>query len=228
MVTGFQPEGVHISPFGQGTMLISWSTGAPMKAPTPTPPTPYNASSVAAYVIYGATSGEYTHIVKGSHSNTYTYKYDDIYVDGVKDATGYSYASPIIHHVLLGGLALATTYYYVVGNPKDGFSDEMSFMTADPKSTMLRIGVFGDLGDTLNSSNTLASVMNYNADLILNTGDFIYADVHLSSADPADGQQYWDEFPAIDNAYPDLSVTDPMCGELGSCLVQLHAQRHLS
>ena len=44
-----------------------------------------------------------------------------------------------------------------------------------------RIGVFGDLGQTANSSTTIAHLITNNPDIILMVGDFTYAGVSMSN-----------------------------------------------
>lgn len=76
---------------------------------------------------------------------------------------------------MLTGLAPATTYYYVVGNDNDGWSTEKSFTTIAPNATTLRIGVWGDIGQTDNSSATFNALAARNPQVIINTADFTYS-----------------------------------------------------
>ena len=48
----------------------------------------------------------------------------------------------------------------------------------------LRIGLFGDLGDTLNSSDTLNHLQGNSPDIVYNVGDLSYADKHYPAASP--------------------------------------------
>ena len=41
--------------------------------------------------------------------------------------------------------------------------------------TTMRIGIFGDLGDTSNSSTTLQHLIANSPDMVLNTGDMVRA-----------------------------------------------------
>lgn len=76
---------------------------------------------------------------------------------------------------MLTGLSPGQTYYYIVGNDNDGWSPESSFTVMDPTATSIRIGVWGDIGQTANSSATFDALMGRNPQLIINCGDFSYA-----------------------------------------------------
>ena len=54
-------------------------------------------------------------------------------------------------------------------------SSEIAFtaLPAVGSGAMLRIGVFGDLGDTSNSSETLSDLMRNSPHIVLNTGDMV-------------------------------------------------------
>ena len=43
----------------------------------------------------------------------------------------------------------------------------------------LRIGVFGDLGQSLNATVTLRHMADHHPDVILNVGDLSYADLYM-------------------------------------------------
>jgi len=89
---------------------------------------------------------------------------------------GAAYTSPYLHHALLTGLSSGTTYFYVVGGTC-GNSSVANFTTAVNKSTPMRLAVFGDIGQTANSANTLAHIAaNNEIAAIMHTGDLSYAD----------------------------------------------------
>lgn len=58
-------------------------------------------------------------------------------------------------------------------------SGDISLKTLPAVGTiaLLRIGIFGDLGDTLNSSDTLNHLQGNNPDIIYNVGDLSYAGI---------------------------------------------------
>ena len=173
MVTGqFQPEGIHLTPYGINKMMVSWQTGEPLSNSSETPPPAYDPTSVGAVVIFGLESGNLGEkkSVRGNTSLVYSYAYGE-------DAGGYTYQSPILHHVLLEGLLPGRTYFYRVGSEEWGFSDEMSFTSFNPEAKSLRIGIFGDIGDTANSSATVeALTLERQTDLVISLGDVVYAD----------------------------------------------------
>jgi hypothetical protein len=84
-------------------LLVSWATcDAEVADSAPSPPT-VNSNSV---VIYGPAPRRHTQAVVGI-ATSYVYDYGK-----VKQA---SYASPLLHHVLLTGLSPGSTYYYTLG-----------------------------------------------------------------------------------------------------------------
>ena len=138
-------------------------------------PAPYDPKMVPAIVKYGTSSGKYNATVTGQNSVVYNQIY------GPKSGN-LTYQSPIIHHVLLTGLVDDATYYYIVGNDMYGWSAEKSFKMYNRAATTIRVGVWGDIGDTANSSATLDSLAARNPDIILSMADFTYADTHLPNA----------------------------------------------
>lgn len=131
-------------------------------------------------VRYGTTSGAYTLEATGT-SSTYYKTYD--------------------HHVKLSNLSPATTYYYVVGDEKGGFSQEFSFKSA-PLSSALRQSWsffgFGDLG-MVNGQATLDYLANKKdeVEFIWQFGDESYADdafLHYGCYVTACFEQTWNDF----------------------------------
>ena len=54
--------------------------------------------------------------------------------------------SRVVHTVELSGLESATTYYFVAGDSKTGFSAERAFFTAPADDTPIRFVVGGEMG----------------------------------------------------------------------------------
>ncbi|EFN59723.1 hypothetical protein CHLNCDRAFT_133298 [Chlorella variabilis] len=170
-VTGFQPEGIHLTQWTQNSVLVSWQTGEPLIANNTTPPPPYDPATVRSVVRWGTLSGNLTEVEEQDHRLVYSYVYGP--------ASGNTtYQSPILHHVLLRDLDPDTTYHYAVGDEAHGFSEELSFRTLG--GYPLRIGVIGDLGETYNSTETLAGLTDAEPDVVLLVGDFTYANDHMS------------------------------------------------
>ncbi|KAK9820918.1 hypothetical protein WJX74_007259 [Apatococcus lobatus] len=100
--------------------------------------------------------------------------------------TSAEYESGALHSVILGQgpegpLLPSTTYYYQVGDPAPGgeMSPVFSFNTTPPvgpASLPYRLGLVGDLGQTLDSAKTLQHLVEVQPQSILNVGDLSYAD----------------------------------------------------
>ncbi|KAK3240763.1 hypothetical protein CYMTET_49414 [Cymbomonas tetramitiformis] len=105
-------------------------------------------------------------------------------VSGVRDqvarGNSSSYFATFDHHVHLTGLTAATTYYYQVGDPSTGFSQEFNFQTAPANvgaEMSFKIMVYGDLG-IVNSDPTFKRLKanRDTVDLFWHLGDISYAD----------------------------------------------------
>lgn len=167
-------------------MLVSFQTGEPRVGPTLSPPKRHLPKKLPRqHVRYSHTDAELrdaskVKIAASHHSLTYTYAYGPEQGDTV-------YRSPVLHHVLLGKLTPGARYHYQVGSDQTGWSRIFSFVQPDPKATRFRIGVAGDLGQTLNTTSTLASLLSQQVDGYFFLGDFSYADKHVALAN-ADGK----------------------------------------
>lgn len=122
-------------------------------------------------VEYGTTPGKYNAAVTGEHTS---YQY-------------FFYKSGAIHHVTIGPLEPATTYYYRCG----GSGPEFSFRTP-PSAFPVEFVVVGDLGQTEWTSSTLKHVESKDYDVFLLPGDLSYADTH---------QPLWDSFGRLVEPY---------------------------
>ncbi len=124
---------VSIAYWGPGKYLISYVTGYAQVSPSPKPSTTAN-STLPSAVRYGTASVQLTSNATG-RAITYSYDYTPY--------GGLSYASAVIHHVLLSGLQPATKYYYRVGvDANNGLSDERYFYTlGEGKTYPVKIAV---------------------------------------------------------------------------------------
>jgi hypothetical protein len=96
---------VHLTYWSSTSVLVSWATcDAQVTGSAPSPP-PVNSNSV---VIYGPAPGRYTQAAVGV-STSYVYDYGELEQD--------SYASPLLHHVLLSGLTPGAIVFYTLGVP---------------------------------------------------------------------------------------------------------------
>lgn len=124
-----------------------------------------------SHVAYG-NNDTLENIVHGS-SSTYEFYYNKI------DLPKY-YKSGYIHHVLLTDLEPSTQYYYRCGDFISlSISDIFSFKTLPRPGDDIKLtfGVFGDIGQTINSVSTIRHLMNeHDISMILHAGDLSYAD----------------------------------------------------
>ncbi|GFZ08732.1 purple acid phosphatase 22 [Actinidia rufa] len=97
------------------------------------------------------------------------------------------YSSGKIHHVKIGPLEPATTYYYRCG----GSGPEFSLRTP-PSSLPIEFAVAGDLGQTEWTESTLAHIGARDYDVFLLPGDLSYADTQ---------QILWDSFGRLVEPY---------------------------
>ncbi|BAT15912.1 Os12g0150700 [Oryza sativa Japonica Group] len=148
------PQQVHISVVGANRMRICWVTDDDD-----------GRSSPPSVVEYGTSPGEYTASATGDHA---TYSYSD-------------YKSGAIHHVTIGPLEPATTYYYRCGA---GEEEELSLRTP-PAKLPVEFVVIGDVGQTEWTAATLSHIGEKDYDVALVAGDLSYADGK---------QPLWDSF----------------------------------
>ncbi|OMO82166.1 hypothetical protein CCACVL1_12051 [Corchorus capsularis] len=127
--------------------------------------------NVESKVEYGKVSGKYDATAVGEHTS---YHY-------------FFYSSGKIHHVKIGPLEAATTYYYRCG----GHGPEFSFKTPPPNFP-IEFVVVGDLGQTEWTASTLTHVDSKDYDVFLLPGDLSYADSH---------QLLWDSFGRLVEPY---------------------------
>ncbi|MBL1881116.1 hypothetical protein ELE66_31030, partial [Klebsiella pneumoniae] len=86
-----------------------------------------------------------------------------------------------------------TRYYYTCGNDKYGWSQEFSFVTASRNTSSLRTVILGDMG-TVNSKDSIASILHTQVLDKANEPQFIYHIGDLSYADNYPGIQYESKF----------------------------------
>ncbi|KAM0037742.1 putative Acid phosphatase [Helianthus debilis subsp. tardiflorus] len=127
--------------------------------------------NVASIVNYGKFPGKYDSSATG---NSTSYHY-------------FLYTSGEIHHVTIGPLDPATTYYYRCG----GSGPEFNFQTP-PVNFPIEFVVVGDLGQTEWTSSTLEHINASNYDVLLLPGDLSYADTQ---------QPLWDSFGRLVQPY---------------------------
>ncbi|GLT89965.1 hypothetical protein SLE2022_079200 [Rubroshorea leprosula] len=127
--------------------------------------------NVESKVEYGKQPGKYNAVATGENT-----EYESFF-----------YTSGTIHHVKIGPLEPATTYYYRCG----GQGQEFSFKTP-PATFPIEFAVVGDLGQTEWTVSTLAHVGSEDYDVFLLPGDLSYADFQ---------QPRWDSFGRLVEPY---------------------------
>ncbi|KAK9062890.1 hypothetical protein SSX86_020080 [Deinandra increscens subsp. villosa] len=151
------PQQVHVSLVGKNYMKVSWLT---------------DESHVASTVDYGITPGNYEWSSATGEQTSYSY---------------FFYTSGKIHHVTIGPLHPATTYYYRCG----GSGPEFNFRTP-PAGFPIEFAVVGDLGQTGWTNTTLEHINATDYDVLLLPGDLSYADAQ---------QPLWDSFGRLVEPY---------------------------
>ncbi|PSC73849.1 purple acid phosphatase 15-like [Micractinium conductrix] len=176
---GWDPEGVHLTLWSGDAVLVSWQTGEPRVGPTAAPPPPHDPAEVAGLVRWGTEAGKLAGTAGNATDTVYSYSYGEA-------AGGQAYRSPILHHVLLSGLAPGQTYFYSVGGVlRNGSAApegrELSFRMPAAPPAPLSLGVIGDPGQTHNTSTTLEHLAASQPDVVLVLGDLSYADLYRSN-----------------------------------------------
>ncbi|WIA11592.1 hypothetical protein OEZ85_011697 [Tetradesmus obliquus] len=165
---------VHLTYWSSTSVLVSWATCDATVADSAPPPPTVNQNSV---VLVGPAPRRHTQAVVGV-ATSYVHDYGKL--------SQASYASPLLHHVLLSGLTPGATYYYTLGVPVSLAAGaavgpgpkEYSFKM--PRASFpLRIGVMSDPGQTYNTSEMLQHLIASQPSLVMLGGDFTYADTWL-------------------------------------------------
>jgi predicted phosphodiesterase len=177
-VTGLDPEQVHLTYNSPTSVTVSWATGEAYVGTGTLSSS--NVLQAGSEVFYGTKSGAYSGVATGTSSfYTQVYTYSPSAAGGNPNL---NYTSPQLHNVVLSGLTPNTQYFYVVGDPTLGNSTEFSFFTQPKGPTYpYTVGVFADVGQTINSSDTINHMIASDPDIVVLLGDFTYADDHLTN-----------------------------------------------
>ncbi len=154
------------------------------------------SSETLGYVQYGLESGNLS-MTSSASGATYTLG---------------KYTSPMIYKVVLSGLQVGNTiYYYRVGSESTGFSPVYSFKTHPGVGVNrpVTFHVYGDLGQTSNSQETLQEINENEAALTtMSGGIFSMGDLSYANGN----QPLWDSFMNLRQL---SSVTIPTLTTLG-------------
>mmetsp|Transcript_4989 Transcript_4989/g.9209 ORF Transcript_4989/g.9209 Transcript_4989/m.9209 type:complete len:699 (-) Transcript_4989:168-2264(-) len=222
------PWGAHLSgPYPDGvSYVLTWFTGAATVSPNVSLPSDADLKKIPALAKLTWQKGSTVSTKTFSGS---TIKYLRNYSDPEPQNMQYNYLSPYIHHVVLKNLVPNTNYSYILSSTDGSFVFSTSsantnysvssapnnstpitrsinqywFKTLPRKKTYpFRVGVVGDVGQTLNSTDTRNHLFNNNPQVILFVGDNSYADDY--SADSPDdltwdasNQNRWDSYAVL-------------------------------
>jgi hypothetical protein len=106
-------------------MWVGWVSGRQPQADAETPT-----------VMWGTSSGAYTNTTAAAPNTSTTYSASDLCNAPANTTSQTMWRFPgWFHHVLLRGLAPSTTYYYVYGSERDGWSKERAFKSKPRRRT---------------------------------------------------------------------------------------------
>lgn len=92
------------------------------------------------------------------------------------------------HHVKLDGLTPNTTYYFIAGSEKLGFTKEYKFKTLPEDDSPIRIVSGGDMGTSSLIGDVSESAVSVRPDVILIGGDISYANAKIEN------HETWDKW----------------------------------
>eukprot|EP00775_Hariotina_reticulata_P006213 gene6212-6449_t len=175
---------VHLTFWDSSSILVSWAS---CDARVADKVSALKVSTTNSKVSYGDQSNKYDKSATGS-ATSYTNDYSSL--QGGKQ----SYASPVLHHVLLTSLTAGKTYFYRLSGSKCGEDDnsiskEYNF-TMPAASFPFTLGVLADPGQTYNTTATLDRLMQSKPQLAMLVGDFCYADNWLTFDQQLPSKEY--------------------------------------
>ena len=155
-------------------MTISWATGKGIVTASPALNYAAEEAGPTSTVMYGTSSGNYTTNTSSTIFTSYNQVYNFSNANPILN-----YSSPLFHHVTIQNLAPSTQYFYKVGDPKLGMSQEFNF-TSPPalgaSSYPFVLGVVADTGLTPNTTVTIQHLVDAKPQVWTLIGDFSYAD----------------------------------------------------
>ena len=168
---------IHLTYVSDTAVTVSWATGASNSTNGVLTGNVLSQATVpASTVMYGKTPGTYTVSVTAPASNNTNYTQIYSFANANPNL---NYSSPIFHHVTLQGITPSTLYYYKVGDPKNGMSQEFNFTSA-PRvgntSYPFVLGVVADIGLTPNTTATVQHLADAKPQVWTLIGDLTYAD----------------------------------------------------
>lgn len=165
---------VHLTYTGPTNVTISWATGKGIVTASPAFTYAAEEAGPTSTVIYGISSGNYTTNTSSTIFTSYNQVYNFSNANPILN-----YSSPLFHHVTIQNLAPSTQYYYKVGDPTLGMSQEFNF-TSPPalgaSSYPFVLGVVADTGLTPNTTVTIQHLVDAKPQVWTLIGDFSYAD----------------------------------------------------
>jgi hypothetical protein len=167
-------------------MWVGWVSGRQPQAAADTPT-----------VRWGTSSGHYTRSTAAARNSSTTYTASDMCNAPANTKSQIMWRFPgWFHHVLLRGLLPSTTYYYVYGNERDGWSRERAFSSKPRRSAAVTTDVavrflaYGDQdwddpapGSPSTAAYALRDVLDGWNSFILHFGDISYGEGDVSDWD---------------------------------------------
>ena len=153
---------------------MSWATGEGIVTAAPVANYSSEEAGPTSMVMYGTTSGNYTTNTSSTIFTSYSQVYNFSNANPILN-----YSSPLFHHVTIQNLAPNTQYYYKVGDPKLGMSQEFNFTSPPAVGTSsypFVLGVVADTGLTPNTTVTIQHLVDAKPQVWTLIGDFSYAD----------------------------------------------------
>lgn len=165
---------VHLTYTGPTNVTVSWATGEGIMTASPALNYAAEEAGPTSTVMYGTSSGNYTTNTSSTIFTSYNQVYNFSNANPILN-----YSSPLFHHVTIQNLAPSTLYYYKIGDPKLGMSQEFNF-TSPPalgaSSYPFVLGVVADTGLTPNTTVTIQHLVDAKPQVWTLIGDFSYAD----------------------------------------------------
>lgn len=175
MQTYNEAEQVHLQYWGEGAILVSWVTDAAEYGPHTSPRPPAHP----ALVRYWPENNHHTPATMKARAERYFYTHTF--------AGAWNYTSPTIHHALLRGLEPTQRYHYQVSRrhgSRTVWRAPLTFTVppavGDPSKELV-LGLMADVGQTYNSSDTMAHMLEDAPDVVVHVGDISYAGIFVGT-----------------------------------------------
>ncbi len=139
-------------------IIVSWATGASNSTASSINGNVLSKATIPSSTVYYGKKSD-THIYNTTASPSTNTFYTQIYnFSNANPALNYS--SPIFHHVTLQNLSASTSYFYKVGDPKLGMSQQFNFTSPPAVGNTTYPFIFGVVADIGLAPNTTVTVQH--------------------------------------------------------------------